>query len=353
MYLMGAALPESELRRLREFGGAAELSSRTKDPPLVDFSTGSMGLGCAAPVFAALTQKYAHAHFGATTASRFVTMSGDAELDEEMLGDAALDESMAMDNALWIVDLNRQSLDRVVPHIRAARLKRIFQACGWRVFEAKYGARLQAAFARPGARPCARPSTRWTSEEYQSLIRSDGAAVRAALAELPRGAEISACLAGVTDAELPGLLANLGGHDLPELMRVLEKSEVSPPQPTVILAYTIKGWGLPVAADPLNHGSPCSTQAFCGLSRQPRDFGGRAMVRFPAGVEGTCHPGGSRCPGRHRDAADPGADHDHRRRYPAGVECDKARRWHPPRKRLGGLCCAWRICPVSASASSR
>lgn len=264
MYLMGA-LPESELRRLREFGGLQSYPSRTKDPPLVDFSTGSMGLGCAAPVFAALTQKYAHAHFGATTASRFVTMSGDAELDEGNVWEMLLDESMAMDNALWIVDLNRQSLDRVVPHIRAARLKRIFQACGWRVFEAKYGARLQAAFARPGGEALREAIDAMDNEEYQSLIRSDGAAVRAALAELPRGAEISACLAGVTDAELPGLLANLGGHDLPELMRVLEKSEVSPPQPTVILAYTIKGWGLPVAADPLNHGALLSPERFAAF----------------------------------------------------------------------------------------
>ena len=187
-----------------------------------------MGLGCAAPVFAALTQKYAHAHFGETTASRFVTMSGDAELDEGNVWEMLLDESMAMDNALWIVDLNRQSLDRVVPHIRAARLKRIFQACGWRVFEAKYGARLQAAFARPGGEALREAIDAMDNEEYQSLIRSDGAVVRAALAELSRGPEITACLAGVSDAELPALLANLGGHDLPELIRVLEKSEVTP-----------------------------------------------------------------------------------------------------------------------------
>ncbi|MEZ4730729.1 MAG: hypothetical protein R3E79_26685 [Caldilineaceae bacterium] len=54
-----------------------------------------------------------------------------------------------LDNLLWIVDLNRQSLDRVIPGIRAARLKRLFEDMGWRVLEAKYGRQLQALFALP------------------------------------------------------------------------------------------------------------------------------------------------------------------------------------------------------------
>ena len=45
---------------------------------------------------------------------------------------------IAAGNLLWVVDLNRQSLDRVVPGIRAAQLKRLFAECNWRVVEVKY-----------------------------------------------------------------------------------------------------------------------------------------------------------------------------------------------------------------------
>lgn len=286
MYLLGG-IPEHQLRRLREFGGLQSYPSRTKDPPLVDFSTGSMGLGSAAPVFAALTQKYAEAHFGTTTAKRFITMSGDAELDEGNIWEMLLDESMALDNVIWIVDLNRQSLDRVVPHIRAAKLKRIFAACGWRTLEAKYGVRLQAAFARPGGPALRDAIDGMDNEEYQSLIRSDGATVRAALARLPQAEGIATCLAEVTDAELPGLLANLGGHDLRELLRVLDATETEPRQPAVVFAYTIKGWGLPVAADPLNHAALLSKDRFDGFRESLGITEATQWVGFaPDGPEG-------------------------------------------------------------------
>ncbi|GCE24037.1 hypothetical protein KDK_78370 [Dictyobacter kobayashii] len=49
-----------------------------------------------------------------------------------------------------IVDLNRQSLDRVVPGIRATQLKNLFGAAGWHTLEAKYGRQLEAVFAQPG-----------------------------------------------------------------------------------------------------------------------------------------------------------------------------------------------------------
>lgn len=267
MYLLGA-IPEEKLRALREFGGLQSYPSRTKDGPLVDFSTGSMGLGCAAPVFAALTQKYAQSHFGATNAGRFIAISGDAELDEGNVWEMLLDETLAVDNAVWIVDLNRQSLDRVIPHIKAARLKRIFAACGWRTLEAKYGVRLQAAFSRPGGSALRDAIDAMDNGEYQSLIRSDGAAVRAALMSRPRPEAMADCLSAVNDAELPGLLANLGGHDLRVLLDVLKVADAEPRQPTVIFAYTIKGWGLPVAADPLNHAALLSQERFASFREE-------------------------------------------------------------------------------------
>ena len=255
MYLMDA-LPKSYMTGLREFGKLQSYLSRSKDPVVVDFSNGSMGLGCAAPVFAATAQHYAQRHFGETTAKRFITISGDAELDEGNVYEMLLEESMrGVNNVLWIVDLNRQSLDRVVPGIRAKRLEAIFAACGWDVIEAKYGQRLQTAFARANGEHLRQWIDDMSNEEYQSLIRSEGSVIRGA-AMRTENDDLIEFLAPIPDEELVSLLGNLGGCDLPELIAQLDVAGQKLEEgkaPVVLFAYTIKGWGLPIAGDPFNH----------------------------------------------------------------------------------------------------
>ncbi|HEX9526301.1 MAG TPA: 1-deoxy-D-xylulose-5-phosphate synthase N-terminal domain-containing protein, partial [Streptosporangiaceae bacterium] len=149
-YLLGN-LDRSYLPTLRAFGGLQSYPSRTKDPDTVDFSTGSVGLGAAAPLFAAATRRYVDAHFGARPRSRFVALIGDAELDEGNIWEAVADPATdGLGSVMWIIDVNRQSLDRVVPGIRIAQWEQQFTAAGWHVVEAKYGRRLREAFARPG-----------------------------------------------------------------------------------------------------------------------------------------------------------------------------------------------------------
>lgn len=250
-YLLGQ-LPRDYLTTLRAYKGLQAYPSRTKDPDRVDFSTGSVGLGVVATAFAALAQKYTAAHFGTVTSNRFVALVGDAELDEGNVWEAVLDEALeGLDNLLWIVDLNRQSLDRVIPGIRAARLKRLFEDMGWRVLEAKYGRRLQSLFALPNGDRLRQAIDEMDNEEYQALIRLPGAQSRERL--VTAFPELQTVLQDVTDADLPSVIANLGGHDLAELLSVLDRAAQPCGQPTIIFAYTIKGWGLPIAGHPLNH----------------------------------------------------------------------------------------------------
>ena len=68
--------------------------------------------------------------------------------------------SPRLGEVLWIVDLNRQSLDRVVPDIAAGRIGAMFEAAGWQTITVKYGRRLRELFARAAARRCASASTR-------------------------------------------------------------------------------------------------------------------------------------------------------------------------------------------------
>ncbi|MBC7292061.1 MAG: pyruvate dehydrogenase, partial [Actinotalea sp.] len=140
-YLLGN-LDRSYLTRLRERGGLQSYPSRTKDPDEVDFSTGSVGLGAAAPLFAAAVRRYVDAHFGPRPRSRFIALLGDAELDEGNIWEAVADPATAgLGDVMWVVDLNRQSLDRVVPGVRVAQWRGQFEAAGWHVVEVKYGRR--------------------------------------------------------------------------------------------------------------------------------------------------------------------------------------------------------------------
>ncbi|MBN9386942.1 MAG: pyruvate dehydrogenase [Chloroflexi bacterium] len=259
-YLMGNLDPKY-LPELRSYKGLQAYPSRTKDPDPVDFSTGSVGLGGVGPAFAALGHRYAQAQFGSVTSRRFVALLGDAELDEGSIWEAVAEEALrGLGNVIWIVDLNRQSLDRVVPGIKASELKRHFEVGGWKVLETKYGQKLQSAFARPGGEALRRRIDEMSNEEYQALLRLDGPALRGRLVNGPLGRELAELLKDMPDADLPELLANLGGHDLNELLRVFQEADRETKVPTVIFAYTVKGWGLPIAGDRMNHSALLTPQ---------------------------------------------------------------------------------------------
>lgn len=277
-YLLGQ-LPQEYLTTLRAYHGLQAYPSRTKDPDLVDFSTGSVGLGAVAPMFAALANRYAHDHFENVSAHRFVALIGDAELDEGNIWEAILEEALAgLDNLLWIVDLNRQSLDRVIPGIRVARLKRVFADNGWHVLEAKYGRHLQTLFALPGGAALRQRIDDMSNEEYQALIRLPGEQLRPRLigSDGQTSSALATVIRDVPDSELPAVLSNLGGHDTAELLSTLAQVDREPRRPTIVFAYTIKGWGLPFAGHPLNHSALLSSEQMEAL---------RARLGIPPGQE--------------------------------------------------------------------
>src|SRR5215831_1955091 len=232
-YLLGN-LDRHYLTTLRAFGGLQAYPSRTKDPDPVDFSTGSVGLGAAAPLFAALADRYAATHFRPDQTHplrRFVAIVGDAELDEGNVWEAISDETIRgtrLGNVLWIVDLNRQSLDRVIPGIKVQEMEALFRGIGWQVIEAKYGRRLQAAFKQNGGIALRQRIDDMLNEEYQELVRLPGDAARERLitgAPRDHQADLARVAAETPDADLPRLLGDLGGHDLDELLRAFDKAD--------------------------------------------------------------------------------------------------------------------------------
>ena len=270
-YLMGE-LDRSYLTQLRALGGLQAYPSRTKDPDVADFSTGSVGLGAVAPLFAAAVRRYVDAHFEPTRGGRFVALVGDAELDEGNIWEAIADPALRnLSNVMWIVDVNRQSLDRVVPEMKARQLMKFFLESGWHVEEAKYGRILQAAFSRPGGDGLRRHIDGMPNEEYQSLFGFRGSELRSRFLA-HADADVRSFIDDVSDDDLAALVQNLGGHDLGELLRAYQACDAVSDRPSVVFAYTVKGWGLPIAGDPLNHAALLSPAQItvqreaCGLT---------------------------------------------------------------------------------------
>ncbi|MEO1248348.1 MAG: transketolase [Pseudomonadota bacterium] len=253
-YLMGG-IDRQRLERYRGFGGAQSYPSRTKDVDDVDFSTGSVGLGVAVTAFASIIQDYVRGHGwgGNWPEGRMVALVGDAELDEGNVYEC-LQEGWKHDlrNCWWIVDYNRQSLDGVVREGLWQRIEAIFEAFGWRVVRLKHGARQRAAFAEPGGEALRAWIDTCPNDLYSALIFKGGAAWRARLLEdLGDQLAVTALLDRYSDDTLSELMADLGGHCIETLSEAFIGADDD--VPTVFIAYTVKGWGTPLAGHKDNH----------------------------------------------------------------------------------------------------
>ncbi len=265
-FLLGT-LDERHLTGLRALGGLQSYPSRTKDPDPVDFSTGSVGIGATAPVWAAIAHRYARSHFDATPPpGRQIALLGDAELDEGAIWEAVADPAVArLGEVLWVVDLNRQSLDRVVPDIAYDRWAGMFAAAGWQVLTVKYGRRLEALFERPGGDALRARVDAMGNEEFQRLLRAGDGELRERLpGGGPEAGPLARLVADLDDGELRAAVRDLGGHDLVRLGEAYRAADAD--RPTVVFAYTIKGWGLPIEGHPSNHSALLSVEQFAALA---------------------------------------------------------------------------------------
>src|SRR3989442_14150661 len=127
-----------------------------------------MGLGAVQATFGALASRYVADHGGAAAPGRVIVMVGDAELDEGNVWEALAEEAVqGLGRVLWIVDVNRQALDRGVPDARTRQLGAMFSACGWRGSDRRGGRRPRALSDGPrGARPQPRPEAMAPAEDH-------------------------------------------------------------------------------------------------------------------------------------------------------------------------------------------
>ncbi|HEU0217521.1 MAG TPA: transketolase [Stellaceae bacterium] len=277
-YLLGRQ-SRDKLEGFRGFGGAQSYPSRTKDGDIVDFSTGSVGLGVGMTLFGSIAQDYVRLKELAPAdepPGRMVALAGDAELDEGNIFEALL-EGWKHDvrNLWWVIDYNRQSLDAVVSDRLFGRIDAMFEMMGWRVVTLKYGRLLEAAFARPDGHPLREWIDNCPNSLYSALVYKGGAGWREHLGrDLNTHPGIRAILDDHDDAALDRLMTNLGGHDMASVLDAFHA--VADDRPTCFIAYTIKGFGLPFAGHKDNH---------AGLMNLDQMAAFRRAMAVPEGAE--------------------------------------------------------------------
>ncbi|MBK1838322.1 transketolase [Azospirillum sp. YIM B02556] len=281
-YLLGNQTRE-KLENFRGYKGAQSYPSRTKDVDDVDFSTGSVGLGVAQTLFASLVQDYLKAKGWAASLpeGRMVSLVGDAEMDEGNIFEA-LQEGWkhGVRNTWWIVDYNRQSLDAVIREGLWERLENIFRAFGWDVVILKYGTLMQEAFKEPGGERLQHWIDTCPNQLYSALTYQGGAAWRRRLMDdLGDQGDVTRLIERRSDEELAQLMGNLGGHDLPSLLEAFARARTHD-RPVCFIAYTVKGFGLPLAGHKDNHSGLLTREQMDGFRTANKVRPGHEWDRF-------------------------------------------------------------------------
>jgi len=213
-------------------------------PDFWQFPTVSMGLGPIQAIYQARFLKYLHARGLADTANRKVwAFLGDGEMDEpESLGAIGMAAREKLDNLIFVVNCNLQRLDgpvrgngRIIDELEGD-----FRGAGWNVIKLIWGSYWDKLFARDKEGLLKQMMEQTVDGEYQNYRANDGAFVRKHFfGKHPKLLEL---VSRMTDEDIWRL--NRGGHDPHKIYSAYHAAVHHKGQPTVILAKTIKGYGL-------------------------------------------------------------------------------------------------------------
>jgi pyruvate dehydrogenase E1 component len=240
-------LPEERLARYRREIGEPGLCSYPHPwlmPDFWQFPTGSMGLGPVNAIYQARFLRYLEHRGLAQTAGRRVWgFFGDGEMDEpESIGALSLAARERLDNLTFVINCNLQRLDgpvrgnsRIIDELEA-----LFTGAGWHVIKVLWGSDWDRLFARDVRGDLVRAFAGTVDGQFQTYSANDGAYNRERF--FGQSPELAALVADLSDADIDRL--KRGGHDARKLHAAYAAAIAHPGQPTVVLAKTMKGFGL-------------------------------------------------------------------------------------------------------------
>jgi len=221
-------------------------------PDFWQMPTVSMGLGPIMAIYQARFLKYLHNRGIADTSKRKVwCFLGDGETDEpESLGAISLAGRDGLDNLIFVVNCNLQRLDGPVRGNGKIiqELEGVFRGAGWNVIKVIWGSRWDALLARDKDGLLRKRMEEAVDGEYQNYKAKGGAYTR----EHFFGAypELKAMVANMSDEDIWRL--NRGGHDPHKIYAAYDAAVKHTGQPTVVLAKTVKGYGMGDSGEALN-----------------------------------------------------------------------------------------------------
>jgi pyruvate dehydrogenase E1 component len=220
-------------------------------PEFWQFPTVSMGLGPLMAIYQARFMKYLQDRGLARTEGRKVwAFMGDGEMDEpESMGAIGMASRESLDNLIFVVNCNLQRLDGPVRGNGKIiqELESDFRGAGWNVIKVIWGTHWDALFARDKKGILMKRMMECVDGEYQTFKSKNGAYVREYFFNTP---ELKALVADWSDDEIWHL--NRGGHDTHKIYAAFHAATHHEGQPTVILAKTIKGYGMGTSGEAQN-----------------------------------------------------------------------------------------------------
>jgi pyruvate dehydrogenase E1 component len=250
-YLEGR-LTEEQLRRFRQEVGKGGLSSYPHPwlmPDFWQFPTVSMGLGPMMAIFQAFFMRYME-HRGLVEPSdrKIWAFLGDGEMDEpESMGAIGLPVREKLDNLVFVINCNLQRLDGPVRGNGSIvqELEATFQGAGWKVIKVLWGSRWDPLLARDTDGLLRRRMEEAVDGEYQNFKAKGGAYTREHF--FGKYPELKAMVANMSDDDIWRL--NRGGHDARKVYAAYHEAMQSDGRPVVILAKTVKGFGMGTAGE--------------------------------------------------------------------------------------------------------
>jgi pyruvate dehydrogenase E1 component len=248
-------LSEDQMKRFRQESEPGGLSSYPHPwlmPELWQFATVSMGLGPLMAIYQARFLKYLHNRGLLDTARRKVwAFLGDGEMDEvESIGAVGLPVREKLDNLVFVVNCNLQRLDGPVRGNAkiVQELESIFGGAGWRVIKVMWGGSWDALFEADHDGRLKKLMMDSVDGEWQAYAAKGGAYFRQNF--FGKDPELLARVAHLSDQQLASL--ERGGHDPKKVFAAYQAAVSTVGQPVLILAQTVKGYGMSASGEALN-----------------------------------------------------------------------------------------------------